>query len=76
MGTTRYLKNLNKRGTSSFRGVVWHKTNRKWLSSISHNKKRINLGYYKDENKAAKAYDEAIVKYKKPLYKMNFRGGA
>jgi len=65
-------KNNVKRGASNFRGVAWHKNNKKWLASISHNKKRINLGYYDDEREAALAYDEAVVKYEKPLYKLNF----
>ena len=30
--------------------------------------------YYKKEEEVAKAYDMAIVKYGKPLYKLNFRG--
>jgi len=70
----KYYKDLKTRGKYSYRGVVCHKTNKKWLSSISHNKKRISLGYYDDEKDAAQSYDRAIVKYGKPLYKMNFRG--
>jgi len=65
-------KDAGKRGSSHFRGVAWHKNNAKWLASISHNKKRINLGYYEDEEEAALVYDKAVVKYGKPLYKLNF----
>lgn len=61
--------------SSIYRGVVWHKNNKKWLASISEDKKRINLGYYVDEVEAAKAYDLAVIKYNKPLYKLNFRIG-
>ncbi len=68
-----YFKDIRDRGTSKYRGVAWHKTNEKWLSSISHNKKRINLGYYEYEKEAAMAYDKAVIKYHKPLYKLNFR---
>jgi len=68
-----YKKDLKSRGTSKYRGVAWHKNNQKWLASISHNKKRLNLGYYANEEDAAKAYDKAIVKYNKSTIKLNFR---
>ena len=70
----KFYKDINKRGSSDFRGIAWHKTNQKWLASISYKKKRINLGYYKDEIEAALAYDRAVIKYDKPIYKLNFSG--
>ncbi len=67
-----YSKNIKSRGKSKYRGVAWHKDNDKWLASISYNKKRINLGYYRKDKEAAIAYDKAVIKYNKPLYKLNF----
>jgi hypothetical protein len=72
----KFGKNLEDRGTSNYRGVACHKDNKKWLSSISYNKKRINLGYYNNEKDAAKTYDKAVIKYDKPLYKLNFKDKA
>lgn len=69
----QFYKDVHSRGSSKFRGVVWHKNNSKWLASISHEKRRINLGYYEDEKEAAMAYDGAVAKYNKPVYKLNFR---
>ncbi|KKK90764.1 hypothetical protein LCGC14_2719750, partial [marine sediment metagenome] len=70
---SKFYKNYKARnGSSLYRGVTWHNDNQKWLSNISHNKKRINLGYYKEEIEAAEAYDRAVIKYNKPRYKCNF----
>jgi len=65
-------KGIKSRGVSRYRGVTWHKPNKKWLANISHKKKRINLGYFESEIDAAQAYDGAVVEYDKPLYKLNF----
>jgi len=64
-----------RRGYSGYRGVSWHRNNLKWLTSISNGKKRINLGYYHDVIDAAKAYDDAVIRLHKPLYKLNFARG-
>ncbi len=48
----------NRGGTSKYKGVYWHKQHKKYRASICHNKKRLHLGYFKDEIDAAKAYDK------------------
>ncbi len=50
-------------GTSNYKGVSWHKPLNKWRAAISINSKKIFLGYYSSENKAARAYDEAARKH-------------
>lgn len=48
-----------KKNTSSkFKGVSWHKGEGKWVVCIQHQKKMMSLGYFKDETKAARAYDK------------------
>jgi hypothetical protein len=49
--------------TSGIKGVSWYKPTKKWRASISHDGKRIHLGYFTDLEEAAKAYKEAAVKY-------------
>jgi len=42
---------------SRYKGVTWHKTNKKWEPKIMANGKKYNLGSFKNETDAAVAYD-------------------
>ena len=44
--------------SSKFRGVCWDKRAQKWKASISIDGKQKNLGYFADEETAARKYDE------------------
>lgn len=59
-------KNRGQRydNTSGCQGVSWNKNLKKWVSYISHNKKRLILGYFKDLSEAVSARKKAEVKYK------------
>lgn len=46
-----------KNTSSKYRGVYWHKKNKKWASAIRLNKKLIFLGMFINEEDAARAYD-------------------
>lgn len=50
-----------KGGSSRFKGVC--KTHGKWRAYIKVNWKQIHLGYFIDELKAARAYDQAAIQY-------------
>ena len=50
-------------GSSKYQGVSWDKKANKWTARISVNNKRVHLGYFDDELKAANAYREAKEKY-------------
>ena len=56
---------------SKYRGVYKSK-NGKFYSSIFHHGKSHYLGTFSEEPDAAKAYDRAIMVYKKPMYRLNF----
>jgi len=47
--------------TSKYKGVHWHKKNKKWAAQITSNKKTYRLGYFHNETEAAKAYDKKAV---------------
>jgi hypothetical protein len=58
---TQQENNMNARSrehTSRFKGVYWKKMVGKWNAVIHFKGRRRNLGYFKDEVAAAKAYDE------------------
>jgi len=49
-----------QKGTSSrFKGVVWHKRDRRWQASIRHLNYQTYLGQFKFQTQAARAYNEA-----------------
>ena len=57
------LRHLPIHNTSGFKGVHYDKVNHKWRARIQVNGKHIHLGRFKDKIEAAKAYDEAAIKY-------------
>jgi hypothetical protein len=48
-----------ERQTSTYRGVCWDKSMNKWSAYINYDSKRRSLGYFEDEEQAARAYDKA-----------------
>lgn len=48
---------IRSHNTSGYRGVTWHKTAKKWMASITHNKKQIYLGLFEDIKEAAHTAD-------------------
>ena len=68
------LKNRKKQPncTSIYKGVSLCSTTNKWVSSITHNYKKMHLGTFVCEKEAAEAYDEAAKKYHKEFCNLNF----
>ena len=63
-------KNCN----SGFKGVSWHKEQRKWVAWIQFSKKHIYLGRFDNKIGAAVAYDNAAIKYHGEFARTNFNG--
>ena len=59
-------------GTSQYKGVSWHKKDRKWQARIMHEGVNINLGQFESEEEAARTYDIAALKYFRKFSKLNF----
>jgi len=74
---TRAQNNRNARKVrgkcySKFKGLTWHKQQKKWHVRIMLNRKSIWLGYFDNEILAAKAYDNAAKKYHGDFAALNF----
>ena len=62
----------NSKNTSGFKGVTWHKRDKRWQAAITVKGKVLHLGYYKVLDDASKAYIEASKKYQThSIYKGN-----
>lgn len=48
----------NQRGSSQYKGVSWYKSTGKWRAYANVNKHKVTIGYFSDEEEAARAYDE------------------
>lgn len=53
---------VDAEGSSKYKGVHWHKINKKWRAAISAGDNKIHLGMFTSELEAAKCYDLAAEK--------------
>jgi hypothetical protein len=59
----RLLSKRRVKTSSKFKGVSFSQTDKKWKAGIEVNGKGINLGHFKEEKDAARAYNAAAKKY-------------
>ena len=57
--------------TSGYKGVFWNKGAKKWIPAIRVDKKMIALGCFDCKIEAAKAYNEAAIKYHGEFARLN-----
>lgn len=62
---------LRKNNTSGFKGVIWHRG--RWLAQIRVDLKNRHVGYFKSKVKAARAYDQAALRYFGEFASTNFK---
>lgn len=56
-------RGVQNNNTLGYKGVTWRKQNSKWVAQISYKGNKKFLGYFFTKNSAAKAYNEASLKY-------------
>lgn len=65
-------KCISRRTTSKYKGVYWCKQKNKWHSRIGANYTHRHLGFYDNEEAAARAYDAAAVLRDSEFVALNF----
>ena len=60
--TQRQNCSKDKKGSSKYSGVYWHKPSKKWRSVITINQQKKHLGHFTDEQEAAQAYQNELKK--------------
>ncbi len=68
----QHNRGKGKRNTSGFKGVRWHKQDKRWYAAICVNWKHKWLGFFDTPEKAAIAYDDAARKYHGGFARLNF----
>ena len=58
--------------TARHKGIDFHKASNKWRTRIRVGNNLIVVGYFKIEEEAARAYDEAALKYHGEFARLNF----
>jgi hypothetical protein len=66
---------IKTKATSKYVGVNFDKSRGQWAARIRHNNKEIWLGRFDSEIDAARAYDQAAMKYHGEFARLNFTDG-
>ena len=65
----------SKQTSSKYKGVYRKKHTHLWRAHIQYNRKDIHIGYFKDEEDAARAYDQKAIELFKEFANLNFKEG-
>jgi hypothetical protein len=68
----KYVRKRGRAASSKYKGVSLEKRNGKWRAGIKSDGKHKNLGYFENQEDAARAYDEAAKIYHGEYAVLNF----
>lgn len=73
-GHVQNLMNSSSRpgSSSQYKGVSIYPPTGKWRARVGYQGKTILIGYFDDEEEAARAYDRAVVEFHGPIARTNF----
>lgn len=66
-----YNKMISKHNSSGFKGVYWHKRDKKWQARLSKEGRRMYLGDFTCPIEAARAYNKAALKHHGEFARLN-----
>lgn len=72
MQNEQNARKISKPCTSRYKGIYWNKRKKRWHAQIRVNRVRVHLGMFKDEEVAARKYDEAARRYFGEYARCNF----
>lgn len=62
----------NKAASSAYKGVCWARHANKWMARVKRNGSVVHLGYFSDQQAAARAYDSAAIIHHGEFARLNF----
>jgi hypothetical protein len=65
-------RKTHKNNKCGYKGVYWAKAKGKWRVRINFEKRRYHIGEFSDLESAARAYDEAALKFHGEFARLNF----
>ena len=65
-------KSPRRRGRSKYRGVIWFKRDSNWQAGARFKDHQYHLGYFDNEEDAAKAYDKFVIDHYDEYAYLNF----
>jgi hypothetical protein len=74
-GQNMHNRRIPKNNTSGYTGVSWHPYSQKWAAGLQYDGKRVHCGYFTSKVDAARAYDQAAIKYFGEFAHLNFPMG-
>jgi hypothetical protein len=69
-------KRAHRGSSSRFKGVSWAKRQRRWAAGLTLHGRRLHLGYFLEEEAAARAYDSAAKEHHGEFARLNFPEGS